>query len=452
MSRLHTSNTAKRVTLVVTLLGVIGAVAGFALANGGPPAPRITSHPALRTRARTATFFFDDSEHEVTFVCSLDGARYKRCTSPQHYGVQAPGRHTFRVRAKSPSGGVGDWTSYAWTINIRAPRLAVSFPARKGAYGAAWWRIGCRRFGTGLCGTVVAPSGAKAVIVWIKQDATGRWWNGHAFSSRKAVWKNAILLPKPGKGKRLIRVEWMYKLSLPRRDGTYTLLARARDQTGNLNRLRTQKRVSFRIDTDPPAPPRIASGPADTTSATSATLTFSDASAEVTYRCDLDSAGWRPCNSPITYSSLAPGLHVFQVRAVDDAGNLSAAATYPWTVTDPGLPFTITGSATGALYPGAAGEPIAVTISNPNAVPIYVTSVTVTLNTSSLPAGCSASGYEINQASIPAAGVIVAANGSISLPAQGASAPSVQMLDTGTNQDSCQNAQLGLDYTGSAHS
>ena len=76
----------------------------------------------------------------------------------------------------------------------------------------------------------------------------------------------------------------------------------------------------------------------------------------------------------------------------------------------------------------------------------------VTLASSSLPAGCSASGYVVNQASIPTAGVAVPPNGSVSLPAQGATLPSIEMIDTGSNQDACQNAQLQLSYAGSAHS
>ena len=67
-----------------------------------------------------------------------------------------------------------------------------------------------------------------------------------------------------------------------------------------------------------------------------------------------------------------------------------------------------------------------------------VTSVTVTLDGSSLPAGCSAAGYQITQASIPAAGVSVPANGSVTLPAQGATTAAIQMIDTETDQDPCQ--------------
>jgi len=55
------------------------------------------------------------------------------------------------------------------------------------------------------------------------------------------------------------------------------------------------------------------------------------------------------------------------------------------------------------------------------------------------------------QASIPTAGVQVPRNGSVTLPAQGASAPTMQMVDDG-NQNACKNLAFHVDDSGSAHS
>jgi hypothetical protein len=155
----------------------------------------------------------------------------------------------------------------------------------------------------------------------------------------------------------------------------------------------------------------------------------------------------------MSYSGLALGSHNFQVRAADPAGNISGPVAYGWTViASDGLPFSISGDATGSLYPGAAARPIGLTLTNPNSVAIYVTGLKVALNTSSLPAGCPAGGYQITQATVPAGGVMIAANGSVTLPAGGANAPTIRMVDTGTDQDPCQNAKLTLSYSGSAHS
>jgi hypothetical protein len=79
------------------------------------------------------------------------------------------------------------------------------------------------------------------------------------------------------------------------------------------------------------------------------------------FECRLDSAApaaWASCASPQTYDSLANGSHSFEVRAIDQAGNVDGTpATFAWsidrttlqspkenTTTTPGAP-TVIGSA-----------------------------------------------------------------------------------------------------------
>ena len=47
--------------------------------------------------------------------------------------------------------------------------------------------------------------------------------------------------------------------------------------------------------------------------------------------------------------------------------------------------------------------------------------------------------------------VIVPANGSLDLPAQGVSAPQIRLQDLSTNQDVCKNKSFQLSYTGTSH-
>jgi hypothetical protein len=46
----------------------------------------------------------------------------------------------------------------------------------------------------------------------------------------------------------------------------------------------------------------------------------------------------------------------------------------------------------------------------------------------------------------------VPAHGSVTLPAQGHSAPTIQLLDLPVDQDACQGAAFPLSFNGSAHS
>lgn len=86
------------------------------------------------------------------------------------------------------------------------------------------------------------------------------------------------------------------------------------------------------LDSTAPPTPTIASAPANSTSATSASFGFTDSEAGVSFECRLNEGSYSVCVSPKSYSELADGPHTFDVRAVDAAGNHSAAASHTWTV------------------------------------------------------------------------------------------------------------------------
>jgi Concanavalin A-like lectin/glucanases superfamily len=50
------------------------------------------------------------------------------------------------------------------------------------------------------------------------------------------------------------------------------------------------------------------------------------------YRCSLDGGTATACQSPVAYSNLVNGVHVFSISAVDVAGNTSAPISYSWQV------------------------------------------------------------------------------------------------------------------------
>ncbi|MEW5851248.1 MAG: DUF4215 domain-containing protein [Myxococcota bacterium] len=95
------------------------------------------------------------------------------------------------------------------------------------------------------------------------------------------------------------------------------------------------------VDTGPPVVD-ILSGPSNPTRSTSATFLFAAQEPVVEYQCRLGSGVFTPCTSPMTYSSLAEGSYTFEVRALDLAGNLGDATSYPWTIDLTGPNTTIT--------------------------------------------------------------------------------------------------------------
>ncbi len=79
----------------------------------------------------------------------------------------------------------------------------------------------------------------------------------------------------------------------------------------------------------------IDSNPANPTNSTTATFTFSgtDNVAVTSFECSLDGALFATCTSGETYNNLTDGSHVFEVRAIDAAGNVDETpASYTWLV------------------------------------------------------------------------------------------------------------------------
>lgn len=67
--------------------------------------PPSTSVSASYPEGDAAVFSFSANE-PASFTCSLDGAAYTSCDSPESYSGLEPGWHTFAVRAKDTSGNV----------------------------------------------------------------------------------------------------------------------------------------------------------------------------------------------------------------------------------------------------------------------------------------------------------------------------------------------------------
>jgi hypothetical protein len=80
------------------------------------------------------------------------------------------------------------------------------------------------------------------------------------------------------------------------------------------------------------SPPTITGTPANPTSSTSATFSFTGAPSGGSYQCKLDAAAFAACTSPKTYTGLVTGSHTFQVLAVDKNKKQSTPVSFTWTV------------------------------------------------------------------------------------------------------------------------
>lgn len=73
---------------------------------GKPPQTRIRRGPGHATHDRTPTFRFSSSVAGSTYLCKLDGARFKHCRSPFTTPRLRLGPHVFKVKARVPGGAV----------------------------------------------------------------------------------------------------------------------------------------------------------------------------------------------------------------------------------------------------------------------------------------------------------------------------------------------------------
>lgn len=202
-----------------------------------------------------------------------------------------------------------------------------------------------------------------------------------------------------------------------------------------------------------PPTPVIVNHPANPTTATTASFTYTDAQSGVSFQCSLDGSGFSNCPSAgISYTHLASGSHTFMVEARHGPGPPSSPASYTWQV-GAAVNFTVGGNLTSPLYPGTS-EPLNLTFTNPNSFPITISSgavaagnITVTANQ----AGCAGSNFAVVQGltvsvTIPAHQLTPESLSALGV-AQG-NWPVIKMIDTNANQDACEGATLTLTYSG----
>ena len=286
--------TTRLLTIFLALLG------GLLLAAGAPgqltapertllePETIIDSGPTGTTSSSTATFTFHSDDPLATFECSRDGNAYNNCSSPKSYSGLPDGFHTFDVRA----------------INL------LSEPDSTPAH--AEWTISSDSLAPETTITSSSTSGPSATFHFTSNEPGSTFEcrrDGQSFSSCSS--------PKSYSGLAT---------------GPHTFYVRATDPSDNTDA--TPASASWTVGTDSTPPQTtITSGPAATTSSTSATFTFTSNEAGSTFECRRNFAAFSPCASPLTYAALADGTHTFEVRATDPSDNVDLTpATATWSV------------------------------------------------------------------------------------------------------------------------
>jgi large repetitive protein len=301
---------------LVALLGVLGLGIGVwaAFAAAGPAAPTLTANPSTSpTNSPTETFTFSASG-AASYQCSLNGAAFAACTSPKSYGSTsgplAEGSYSFQVKALDNKGNASSASSYSWVVDRTAPTVSSINRAASNPSNAA-----------SLSWTLTFSESVKNVATTNFALAATGLGGTPAITGLSGTGATYTITASTGSGSGSLGLDLTSK-------GTISDLA------GNaLGGTVPVTGQAYTIDRTPPPAPSIVNKPPSLTNQTSATFSFSDGEAGVSYLCNLDSGSYAACSNPATFSGLAAGSHTMSVEAADAAGNVSgASAPYTWTV------------------------------------------------------------------------------------------------------------------------
>ena len=260
------------------------AVRAWTIDTSTPDTTLVTFPPAV-SASTTATFSFisPDAGAGATFTCSLDGAAYVACTSPDTASALREGTHTFAVRVRDAVGNVDPTpATWTWIVDLTPPQTTIT---------------------SGPSGMVAI---ASAAFTFVSSEASSTFacsLDGLPFSGCTSPFSVTGLA-----------------------QGAHTFAVEAIDAAGHVDT--TPATRAWTVDTIPPSL-TITAGPG-TGSTSGPRVTFSFTVSDGAVSCSLDGASFTACASPISYS-LPAAPHTFTVRAIDGAGNV-ASQTRSWTV------------------------------------------------------------------------------------------------------------------------
>ncbi len=263
----------------------------------GAPTVQITRSPRPISNMTQATFEFtgtDDGGPLASYSCRLDSGAAVSCTSPftSPAGL-TEGNHSFSVTGTDAAGNASTPATYAWIIDTTLPVLTI----------------------TSMPAPITNMTSANFVLA--ASDANGI---------------ESIECQLDGGGYAPCATTVNYPLLA---DGDHTFLARARDRAGNVSATVNHR---WTIDTSKPVV-TVASGPAPWVNVRAATLTLAVTDVNVAptlssakLECKINGSNFTACSSPVSYSGLNETSHMFTVRAVDAAGNMSDEVVHTWAI------------------------------------------------------------------------------------------------------------------------
>lgn len=365
-----------------------------------PPQTVIDSNPANPSNNANPTFTFSGNDGAgsgiASFECQIDGGGFSACTSGSSFGPLTDGTHTFDVRAIDNAGNVdASPASFSWTLDTVSPDSsftatpsnpdgnsapAFSFTGNDGT-GSGVASFECQMDGGGFSACTSGSSfdpladgshtfEVRAVDNVGNTDPTpaSYTWLVDTTPPDTTITVNP---PNPdndntpafsftgndGTGSGVASFECQMdgggftacasgSSFGPLIDGSHTFEVRAID---NLNQADTTPAAyNWTVDTTEPDT-SITANPTNPSNNNTPVFSFTGSdgagSGIASFECQVNGGGFSACTSGSSFGPFTDGSHTFEVRAIDNIGNIdSSPASYTWTVdiAEPDTTITVT--------------------------------------------------------------------------------------------------------------
>lgn len=278
-----------RVT-VVTVAGVSGERSIVIRKDSTVPTLSVSMNPSAQTALTSAQFVFSSNDllsGVDRIECSLDQANFSVCMSPHSLSNLSMGTHNMRIRAYDRAGNVSIIYNYSWMIDSNAPTVVISSGPQLATNNAS-------------ATFVFSGVGAQTFQCQLDNAAYANCTSPHAIANVTA-------------------------------NSGHTFRVRGVSATGVTG---APVSYSWTHDSIAPAVPVLMSAVSNITNQRNNAVSFSsqDSGTGIArFEC-MNSGQYATCSSPMNYTNVMDGNYTTQVRAVDQAGNVSVAASVSWVV------------------------------------------------------------------------------------------------------------------------
>ena len=348
--------------------------------------------PAASVTNSTAVMMTFSANESSSFECSLDGETYQTCSSPLEVSGLGEGQHQIDVRALDVAGNSSVAASYIWSVDLTAPVLAFesvvpvagtsnarNVSAQFSSSEAASYTCSFDGSTFMACAspfsTEISVEGTHKLIVsaidlagnaanpievnWRMDFSSPQISFGTMVPSASSVINSAALtvnvtatepvtytsvLDGADLGQSVSPIE-LTALA----EGPHQLVLTAVDVAGNVANTITH---DFTVDLTAPVVVLNAAALSGTTNQTSNTFAFSVNEMAI-FECNFNGSGFGACATPYSVAGLIEGTHIFQVRAQDQAGNVSNIVSHQWVIDQTAPKTVITTVAPSAAIIGA---------------------------------------------------------------------------------------------------